>query len=91
VLEARCGEGGYHYIVAADNFSSLDGAEQNGESAVTGQVGRTGLSVPEPGVIDYQHAPRALRRAISLVRGLFGENSGGLKPALFGDCSLVGC
>ncbi len=42
-LEARCGEGGYHYIVAADNFEPLDGEEQNGESAVTDPVRRTGL------------------------------------------------
>ena len=42
-LEARCGEGGYHYIVAADDFEPLDGEEENGGSAVTGPVGRTGL------------------------------------------------
>ena len=27
-LEARCGEGGYHYIVAADDFEPLDGEEE---------------------------------------------------------------
>ena len=43
VLEARCGEGGYHYIVAADDFEPLDGEEENGESAITDPVGRTGL------------------------------------------------
>jgi hypothetical protein len=43
VLEARCGEGGYHYIVAADDFEPLEGEEENGETAVTGPVGRTGL------------------------------------------------
>jgi hypothetical protein len=42
-LEARCGEDGYHYIVAADDFEPLDGEEENGETAVTGLVGRTGL------------------------------------------------
>ncbi len=42
-LEARCGEGGYHYIVAGDNFESFDGEEQNGESAVTDPVRRKGL------------------------------------------------
>ena len=42
-LEARCGEGGYHYIVAGDNFEPFDGEEQNGESAVTDPVRRTGL------------------------------------------------
>ena len=40
-LEARCGEGGYHYIVAADNFEPFDGEEENGESG--GPVGRTGV------------------------------------------------
>jgi hypothetical protein len=33
VLEARCGENGYHYTIAGDNFEPFDGAEQNGESA----------------------------------------------------------
>ena len=42
-LEARCGEGGYHYIVVADDFEPLDGEEENGERAVTDPVGRTGL------------------------------------------------
>jgi hypothetical protein len=31
VLEARCGEGGYHYTIAGDNFEPFDGEEQNGE------------------------------------------------------------
>ena len=35
-LEARCGEGGYHYIVAADDSEPLDGEEESGESANTG-------------------------------------------------------
>jgi hypothetical protein len=48
-------------------------------------------SVPELGVIDYHDARRSSRRAIPLVRGLFGEISGVLKPALFGDRSLIGC
>ena len=43
VLEARCGEDGYHYIVAADNFEPFDGEEQNGESPVTDPVRRKGL------------------------------------------------
>src|ERR1700674_1736075 len=42
-LEARCGEGGYHYIVAADNFEALEGEEQNGENAITAPVRRAGL------------------------------------------------
>jgi hypothetical protein len=44
VLEARCGKDGYHYIVAGDYFEPFDGEEQNGESALTDPVGRTGLS-----------------------------------------------
>ena len=43
VLEARCGEDGYHYIVAGDNFEPFDGEEQNGASAVIDPVGRKGL------------------------------------------------
>jgi hypothetical protein len=43
VLEARCGEGGYHYIVAADDFVPPDGEEENGETAISGPVGRMGL------------------------------------------------
>ena len=43
VLQARCGEGGYHYIVAAYDFEPLDGEEENGETAITAPVGRTGL------------------------------------------------
>ena len=43
VLEARCGEGGYHYIVAADDFELLEGEEENGGRAITGPVGRAGL------------------------------------------------
>jgi len=43
VLEARCGEGGYHYIVAGDDFESFDGEEQNGESAVIDPVRRKGF------------------------------------------------
>ena len=43
VLEARCGEGGYHYIVAADDFEPFDGEEENDENAVTDSVGRGGL------------------------------------------------
>jgi len=42
-LEARCGEGGYHYIVAGDNFEPFAGEGQNSESAVTDPVLRTGL------------------------------------------------
>jgi hypothetical protein len=34
VLEARCGEDGYHYIVAADNLEPYADEEQDDESAV---------------------------------------------------------
>ena len=44
-LEARCGEGGYHYIVAAHDFEPLDGEEKNAENAITGPVGRAGLEL----------------------------------------------
>jgi len=49
-LEARCGEGGYHYIVAADDFEALDGEEKNGENAITGPVGRAGLEAMAAGL-----------------------------------------
>jgi hypothetical protein len=42
-LDARCGEGGYHYIIAADDFEAFDDEEKNGENAITGPVGRAGL------------------------------------------------
>ena len=53
-LEARCGEGGYHYIVAGDDFEPLDGEEENGETAITGPVGRTGLERMATGLRDSQ-------------------------------------
>jgi hypothetical protein len=49
-LEARCGEGGYHYIVAADDFEPLDAEEENGENAITGPVGRAGLEAMAAGL-----------------------------------------
>jgi hypothetical protein len=50
-LEARCGEGGYHYIVAADNFDPLDGEEENGENAIIiGPAGRAGLEAMAAGL-----------------------------------------
>ena len=42
-LEARCGEGGYHYILAGDNFEPFDGEEPNGESAGIDPVRQKGL------------------------------------------------
>ena len=49
-LEARCGEGGYHYIVAADDFEPLDGEEENCENANTGPGGRPGLEAMAAGL-----------------------------------------
>ena len=49
-LEARCGKGGYHYIVAADDFEPLDGEEENGESAVTGPLCQAGLEARAVGL-----------------------------------------
>jgi hypothetical protein len=42
-LEARCGEGGYHYIIAGNNFEpfeTFDSEEENGESEQDDQNGR---------------------------------------------------
>jgi hypothetical protein len=49
-LEARCGEGGYHYIVAADDFEALEGEEKNGEDAITAPVRRAGLEAMAAGL-----------------------------------------
>jgi hypothetical protein len=49
-LEARCGEGGYDYIVAADDFELLDGEDESDESAITGPVGRAGLEAMAAGL-----------------------------------------
>jgi len=49
-LDARCGKGGYHYIVAADDFEPLDGEEENGESAMTGPIDRAGLEALAAGL-----------------------------------------
>jgi hypothetical protein len=42
-LEARCGEGGYDYILAGDSFEPFYGEEPNGESAIADPVRRIGL------------------------------------------------
>jgi hypothetical protein len=49
-LEARCGEGGYHYIAASDDFELLDGEQKGGENAITGRVVRTGLEAMAAGL-----------------------------------------
>ena len=75
-LEARCGEDGYHYIVAADDFELLDGADDIGGSAVTGFVSRAGLEAmaaglqaSEPGIEVRINPPgrRKVSDMISLV------------------------
>ena len=74
-LEARCGEGGYHYIVAADDFELLDGAEEHGGRSI-GPVGRAGLEAmaarlqaSEPGMEVRINPPgrRKVSDMISLV------------------------
>jgi len=77
-LEARCGEGGYHYIVAADDFDSLDGEEENGENAITSPAGRAGLEAmaadlrsSRPGVEVRINAPG--RRKVSDMICLVAE------------------
>ena len=74
-LEARCGEGGYHYIVAADDFELLDGAEGHGGRSI-GPVGRAGLEAmaarlqaSEPGMEVRINPPgrRKVSDMISLV------------------------
>ena len=42
-LEARCGEGRYHYTVAGNDFEPFDGEGENDESAVSDPFGRAGL------------------------------------------------
>ena len=59
-LEAQRGEDGYHYIVAADDFEPLDGEEENGETAVTGPVGRTGLERMAVGLRASQSGKKVL-------------------------------
>ena len=49
-LEARCGEGGYHYIVAANEFDPFEGEEENGENAITSAAGRAGLEAMPAGL-----------------------------------------
>ena len=53
VLEARCGKGGYHYIVAADGFEPFGAEEKNGESALTGPS--------QPGPAGQVNPPRRLK------------------------------
>ena len=74
-LEARCGEGGYHYIVAADDFELLDGAEGHGGRSIA-PVGRAGLEAmaarlqaSEPGMEVRMNPPgrRKVSDMISLV------------------------
>ena len=71
-LEARCGEGGYHYIIAGGNFEPFDGKEETGESAVTDPVGRTGLERTAAGLRASQPGMNG-RQEISDMIGLVAE------------------
>jgi hypothetical protein len=77
-LDARCGEGGYHYIVAADDFEAFDDEEKNGENAITGPVGRAGLDAMAAGLrasrpgMDVRINPPG-RRKVSDMIGLVAE------------------
>jgi len=75
-LEARCGEGGYHYIVAADDFELPEGTEERGGRSVTDPLGRAGLEAmaarlqaSEPGMEVRINPPgrRKVSDMISLV------------------------
>jgi hypothetical protein len=77
-LEARCGEGGHHYIVASNNFEPFDGEEENDESAVPDPVRRaglermaTGLRANQPGMEVLINPPghRKVSDMICLVAG----------------------
>jgi hypothetical protein len=76
-LEARCGEGGYHYIVAADDFVPLD-SEESGGGAVTGPIGRAGPEVMAAGLQASQPGMEVLinppgRRRVSDMIWLVAE------------------
>jgi hypothetical protein len=73
-LDARCGEGGYHYIIAADEFEAFDDEEKNGENAITGPVGRAGLDAMAASLPDMEvriNPPG--RRKVSDMIGLVAE------------------
>jgi hypothetical protein len=74
MLEARCGEGGYYYILAGDNFEPFDGEEENGESGVTDPVSQAGLErmaaglrASQPGM-KFQINPPGRRKVSDMVR-----------------------
>ena len=72
-LEARCGEGGYHYIVAADDFEPLDIEEEDGENAIAGSIGRVGLEAMAAGLrasrpgMEVQINPRGRRKVSDMI------------------------
>jgi hypothetical protein len=72
-LEARCGEDGYQYIVVADDFEPLDEEEENGEIAITGPVGRTGLEAMAAGLrasrpdMEVRINPPGLRKVSDMI------------------------
>ena len=49
-LEARCGEGGYQYIIAEDDFDLLDSEDENGGNAIPDPAGRAGLEAMAAGL-----------------------------------------
>jgi hypothetical protein len=72
-LEARCGEDGYHYIVAADDFEALNGEEEKGGNAIPGPVGRAGLEAMAAGLrasrpgMEVQINPPGRRKVSDMV------------------------
>jgi hypothetical protein len=72
-LEARCGEDGYRYIVAADDFEALHGEEEKGGNAIPGPVGRAGLEAMAAGLrasrpgMEVQINPPGRRKVSDMV------------------------
>jgi hypothetical protein len=73
VLEAWCGEGGYHYIVAADDFEPLEVEEEDGENAIAGSIGRVGLEAMAAGLrarrpgLEVQINPPGRRKVSDMI------------------------
>jgi hypothetical protein len=73
-LEARCGQDGFHYIVAADNFEPFVGEEEYGESAVIHPVHpigldpmNAGLDASQPGM-EVRINPPGHRKVSDMIR-----------------------
>jgi hypothetical protein len=71
-LEARCGEGGYHYIIA-DDFDLLDSEEENGGNAIPDPAGRAGLEAMAAGLrasqpgVDVRINPLGRRKVSDMI------------------------